>query len=294
MSVVTLSVNDSTRGTVTGGGTYSDGTQITVTATANSGSLFACWSIGEMVVSSNPSYTFSVSGNVTLKAHFYSEIDGVKIYGICDANCRHRILSIGQVISLIQEMAANGWQVPTGYIPKTAVNTIVEQSTGKELKLFINTQKVWNEYSGDKTDMLFLPTDDTTIEDFNKTLANVDADLEELTAFVNGLKDGSISAKSLKLGNEDFKFSTFVNGIIDIGESVIPYNVIYSAVFVEKDGSVYTGMFTNIKATEGFSCYGSLGGAKMEYIESLKNINIESVDGTQLEGELTLRKIADM
>lgn len=178
MSVVTLSVNNSTRGVVAGGGTYDNGTQITVTATANSGSLFACWSIGEVVVSSNPSYTFSVSGNVTLTAHFYNDIDGAKIYGLCGANGKHRVLNIGQVISLIQEMAANDWKVPTGYIPKTAVNSIVEQSTGKELKFFINTQKVWADYKGDKTDMLFLPTDDTTLTELQEAISRVSNELD--------------------------------------------------------------------------------------------------------------------
>ena len=43
MSKVTLSINDSARGSVIGAGTYEDGTQITVTANTNSGYIFACW-----------------------------------------------------------------------------------------------------------------------------------------------------------------------------------------------------------------------------------------------------------
>ena len=218
MSVVTLSVNNSTRGAVAGGGTYDNGTQITVTATANSGSLFACWSIGEVVVSSNPSYTFSVSGNVTLTAHFYNDIDGAKIYGLCGANGKHRVLNIGQVISLIQEMAANDWKVPTGYIPKTAVNSIVEQSTGKELKFFINTQKVWADYKGDKTDMLFLPTDDTTLTELQKT--------------INGFISGEVSVENAMTANAADRISNRASFIVKLTDD----NLTVSALSTSSTG----------------------------------------------------------
>lgn len=182
MSVITLAINNSTRGAVTGSGSYADGTSITVKATANNGYMFACWSDGTRVVSSTPSYTFTVSGNVTLTAYFYSDVSDVEIYGLCDANCKHRVMNIGQTISLIQEMAANDWKVPEGYVPETAVNGIVEQNTGKVLRLFIGTNNEWKNWTGNKKDVLFLPTDDTTLEELLDKLAEYETKVDNAIA----------------------------------------------------------------------------------------------------------------
>lgn len=184
MSVITVSSNNSTRGSVAGSGTYTDGAQITITATANSGYFFACWHDGKRVVSSNPTYTHTVNGDCTLTAYFYSEIDGVEIYGMCSANCKHRVMNVGQVISLIQEMAANGWQVPTGYIPTTAVNSVVEQNTGKLMKLFVGTQKEWKDWTGNKLDVLFIPTDDTTLTEITNLLTAIEDEIKALKNIV--------------------------------------------------------------------------------------------------------------
>lgn len=67
---VTVSADPAEGGTVTGGGTYSDGQKATVTATNNSGYLFSGWYNGSTKVSSNKSYTFTVTENVTLTAKF--------------------------------------------------------------------------------------------------------------------------------------------------------------------------------------------------------------------------------
>ncbi len=57
-------------GVTGGGGSYTSGSQCTVTATANSGYSFANWSEGATVVSTSASYTFTVTGNRTLTANF--------------------------------------------------------------------------------------------------------------------------------------------------------------------------------------------------------------------------------
>ena len=70
-NTVTATASPTTGGTVTGGGTYSAGQSVTVTATNNSGYLFSGWYKDGAKVSSNKSYTFTVTGNVTLTAKFY-------------------------------------------------------------------------------------------------------------------------------------------------------------------------------------------------------------------------------
>ena len=67
---VNVSANPNEGGTVTGGGTYQQGQQCTVTATANSGYTFTNWTENGNVVSSSASYTFTVTGNRNLVANF--------------------------------------------------------------------------------------------------------------------------------------------------------------------------------------------------------------------------------
>ena len=67
---ITVSANPSNGGTVSGGGNYQQGQSCTVSATANSGYSFTNWTENGNVVSTNASYTFTVTGNRTLIANF--------------------------------------------------------------------------------------------------------------------------------------------------------------------------------------------------------------------------------
>jgi uncharacterized repeat protein (TIGR02543 family) len=67
---VTATASPTAGGTVTGSGTYPVGQSATVTATANSGYLFFGWYKDSTKVSTNKSYTFTVTENVTLTAKF--------------------------------------------------------------------------------------------------------------------------------------------------------------------------------------------------------------------------------
>jgi len=66
---VTVTVNDATMGSATGGGTFRAGQSCTVTATPNSGYHFQGWSNG---ITDNP-YTFTVVANITLTATFAAD-----------------------------------------------------------------------------------------------------------------------------------------------------------------------------------------------------------------------------
>ena len=67
---VGVSANPSNGGTVSGGGTYTQGQSCTVTATANSGYTFTNWTENGSVVSTSTSYSFTVNSNHTLVANF--------------------------------------------------------------------------------------------------------------------------------------------------------------------------------------------------------------------------------
>ena len=67
---VTATADQTAGGTVTGGGSYFEGQTATLNATANSGYIFSGWYNGSTKVSSSKSYTFTVTGNVSLTAKF--------------------------------------------------------------------------------------------------------------------------------------------------------------------------------------------------------------------------------
>ena len=67
---ISISANPTNGGTVTGSGTYSQGSTCTITATANSGYAFTNWTENGDVVSTNMNYTFIVEADMTIIANF--------------------------------------------------------------------------------------------------------------------------------------------------------------------------------------------------------------------------------
>ena len=57
-------------GTVSGSGTFIPGSAVTVTASAASGYTFVSWTVGNTVVSTNPTYSFVLTADITLQANF--------------------------------------------------------------------------------------------------------------------------------------------------------------------------------------------------------------------------------
>lgn len=69
---ITLAANPSEGGTVAGGGTYNQGASCTLTATANAGYTFVNWTKNGFQVSTEASYTFTVTESEEYVAHFLS------------------------------------------------------------------------------------------------------------------------------------------------------------------------------------------------------------------------------
>lgn len=67
---VSLTADPTEGGTLTGAGTYYETQQVTVTATPNRGYAFVNWTEDDEVVSTEPSYSFTVTGDADLTAHF--------------------------------------------------------------------------------------------------------------------------------------------------------------------------------------------------------------------------------
>ncbi len=67
---ITVSANPSEGGTVTGAGSYYEGTSVTLTATANHGYVFVDWTKNGTQVSTNPTFTFTVTAAGNYVANF--------------------------------------------------------------------------------------------------------------------------------------------------------------------------------------------------------------------------------
>jgi uncharacterized repeat protein (TIGR02543 family) len=67
---VTLSSNPVVGGTTAGGGTFAQGSSVTVTATPSTGYSFVNWTNNGVIASTSPSYQFTMAGNKTLVANF--------------------------------------------------------------------------------------------------------------------------------------------------------------------------------------------------------------------------------
>ena len=71
---VTVTTSPAEGGTVNGGGTFAEGTQVTVSATANDGYTFVAWQENSTKIEgAGASYTFTVNDNCTLTAIFEKE-----------------------------------------------------------------------------------------------------------------------------------------------------------------------------------------------------------------------------
>ncbi len=67
---ITVNANPSAGGTVEGAGKYYGDSECTLTATPNHGYVFANWTLNNNVVSTNPTYTFTVKGDASYTANF--------------------------------------------------------------------------------------------------------------------------------------------------------------------------------------------------------------------------------
>ena len=71
---ITATANPMESGMVSGVGNYNHGATATLTATANTGYTFINWTRDGTVVSTNPTYSFTVTENVDLVANFEAEV----------------------------------------------------------------------------------------------------------------------------------------------------------------------------------------------------------------------------
>lgn len=168
--------------------------------------------------------------------------DEVIVYGYCDAKCKHRVLTIDQTVNLIQEMAANGFQVPEGFIPTTAINSIIEQNKGKALRLWVGTQAEYDAWTGDKDNLYAIISDDPTLQ---KLLDKI-IDFEEKFVSVIDGKTVVGNAKIAQYASEDVSKGTIEQRLTNLGfkegnASVLVNTTSISENYVKRQGNYIIG-----------------------------------------------------
>lgn len=108
----TLTVNSTTGGTATGGGTYESGQTVTISAIENDGYSFKKWSDGN---TSNPR-TITVSGNATYTAYFEPITHTVNFKNDAGTTLNTYQITPGSLLTQIPETSKTGYDF-VGWIP---------------------------------------------------------------------------------------------------------------------------------------------------------------------------------
>lgn len=143
---ITADVDPAGAGSVSGGGSYTEGTSVTLTATNNPGYRFVGWMEGDQTVSTDTTYAFPANSNRSLTAQF----DRISSGG-GDSDPTYSITLPSRVtggeLKLSRRYAEKGETVTLTAIPDEGyeLDTLtVTDSKGKEIEL---THKGGNEYT---------------------------------------------------------------------------------------------------------------------------------------------------
>ena len=117
---VTANVNPANLGTVTGTGTYAEGSNVTLTATPATGYAFQNWTIGGSEVGTDPSYTITnLQADVTVQANFL--LVGYTITAVADPAGGGTFAFTGE--DVISSTATTAQVSPDGNVTVTATAT---------------------------------------------------------------------------------------------------------------------------------------------------------------------------
>ena len=93
-----------------------------------------------------------------------------KYFVLCAANCKFESMTKEQILSAIVQAVESGeiHDVDTGFVTK-----LVEQNAKRAVTLWVGTRAQYNAIAAPVENCLYIITDDTTAEDFNKAIGNL-------------------------------------------------------------------------------------------------------------------------
>lgn len=127
---VTTAVNDQTMGSATGGGQYQPNSTATVVATPTSGYEFVEWQVGGSTVSTNATYSFTVTQNVTVTAVFRVQLTPYLTFTAKAPNSTVQLSSGSSYPSVSLEYSTDG-QTWTSF-----TNAMVKDKTGATSSMY--------------------------------------------------------------------------------------------------------------------------------------------------------------
>ena len=140
---ITVSVDPEVGGTATGGGSFTYGETCTLTATSNPGYAFVNWTKNGTVVSSNATYSFSVTDNGDYVAHFSvaqytitlvaQPAEGGNVYGAGTYNSGH-VVTLRAIANEGYEFV--NWTRDGGVVSSSANYTIVVRENAEYVANF--------------------------------------------------------------------------------------------------------------------------------------------------------------
>lgn len=151
--------------------------------------------------------------------------DEIKVvYGFCQDNCKYPVYTKEDVIGLLQYVIEHN-ELPSDIVNGNydstqglvAVNSVVEQNKGKAMQFFLGTQAEYDAYTGDKTNLFSVITDDQTKQSIMDTLS-------QHASSINGMIDGKISVNKASNANKinDIEITKDENGVLRVGDTIIP------------------------------------------------------------------------
>ena len=219
---------DAEQGSVSGAGTYPQGTEVTLTATANEGYYFVQWSDG----TTNKDYTFTLTQDTTLTAEFAANPVYNTVGGVFSVAADKQVqFSAG---NLQYTQSADVWSFAAHQYDTIGAANVNGSTLGNKINLFgwsgstatakwgISTSQNNEDYSGDFADWGLNIGDGTTW----RTLTN-----DEWT-YLRSTRANAASLMGVARINLDAEGITYTNGLILLPDSwTCPEDVTFKSGF---------------------------------------------------------------
>lgn len=145
-----------------------------------------------------------------------------KYYVVCGANCKFESMTKEQILAAIMQAVESGeiHDVDAGFITK-----LVEQNSKREVTLWVGTRAQYNAIAKPAENCLYIITDDTTAEDFDKAIAELRKQMAEheqqsaITDFSDVVRFPNAAAHGVSINQTKFVYDA-ASGVVNFHFSI--------------------------------------------------------------------------